>query len=60
MKVAIVFPHVGYCTGWRPHLATTVESGATYHIAQALTYLYSICREFTRDVRVFDFNFLTF
>lgn len=57
MKVVIVFPHVGYCTGWRPHLATEVKNGATYHIAQALTYLYSIARRFTDEVLVIDFNF---
>ncbi|WP_189079436.1 B12-binding domain-containing radical SAM protein [Mangrovihabitans endophyticus] len=53
----IVFPHVGYCTGWRPHLATAVKNGSTYHIAQALTYLYSIARHYTDDVIVVDFNF---
>ena len=57
MRVVIVFPHVGYCTGWRPHLATKVENGATYHIAQAIPYLYSISRQYTPDVRVVDFNF---
>jgi radical SAM superfamily enzyme YgiQ (UPF0313 family) len=57
MRVSIVFPHVGYCTGWRPHLATEVKNGSTYHIAQALTYLYSTARRYTSDVRVFDFNF---
>ncbi|MFE7318752.1 B12-binding domain-containing radical SAM protein [Streptomyces sp. NPDC057555] len=57
MRVVIVFPHVGYCTGWRPHLATEVKNGATYHIAQAMTYLYSIARAYTDHVRVVDFNF---
>jgi radical SAM superfamily enzyme YgiQ (UPF0313 family) len=60
MRIAIVFPHVGYCTGWRPHLATEVKNGSTYHIAQALTYLYTTARHYTPDVRVFDFNFGTF
>lgn len=57
MRVVIVFPHVGYCTGWRPHLATEVKNGSTYHIAQALTYLYSIARHYTPDAWVVDFNF---
>jgi radical SAM superfamily enzyme YgiQ (UPF0313 family) len=57
MRVVIVFPHVGYCTGWRPHLATEVKNGATYHIAQALVYLYSTARRYTDDVHVIDFNF---
>ncbi len=57
MRVVIVFPHVGYCTGWRPHLATEVKNGATYHIAQALVYLYSTARLYTDDVHVIDFNF---
>jgi radical SAM superfamily enzyme YgiQ (UPF0313 family) len=57
VRIVIVFPHVGYCTGWRPHLATDVKNGATYHIAQAMTYLYSIARRYTPDVRVVDFNF---
>jgi radical SAM superfamily enzyme YgiQ (UPF0313 family) len=56
-RIVIVFPHVGYCTGWRPHLATDVRNGSTYHIAQALTYLYSIARQYTEHVRVIDFNF---
>jgi radical SAM superfamily enzyme YgiQ (UPF0313 family) len=56
-RVVVVFPHVGYCTGWRPHLATDVKNGSTYHIAQALTYLYSAARRYTDDVRVVDFNF---
>jgi len=59
-RVVIVFPHVGYCTGWRPHLATEVKNGATYHIAQALVYLYSTARRYTPHVRVIDFNFGTF
>jgi radical SAM superfamily enzyme YgiQ (UPF0313 family) len=57
MRVVIIFPHVGYCTGWRPHLATEVKNGATYHIAQALPYLYSIARHYTPDAWVVDFNF---
>jgi radical SAM superfamily enzyme YgiQ (UPF0313 family) len=57
MRVVIVFPHVGYCTGWRPHLSTDIKSGTTYHIAQAATYLYSISRHYTPDVWVVDFNF---
>jgi hypothetical protein len=57
VRVVIVFPHVGYCTGWRPHLATEVKNGATYHIAQALVYLYSTARRYTDNVRVIDFNF---
>ncbi|HEY4454004.1 MAG TPA: radical SAM protein [Pseudonocardiaceae bacterium] len=60
MRLAIIFPHVGYCTGWRPHLATEVKNGSTYHIAQALTYLYTTARHYTSDVRVFDFNFDSF
>jgi radical SAM superfamily enzyme YgiQ (UPF0313 family) len=60
VRVAIIFPHVGYCTGWRPHLATEVKNGSTYHIAQALTYLYTTARHYERDVRVFDFNFDSF
>jgi radical SAM superfamily enzyme YgiQ (UPF0313 family) len=57
VRTVIVFPHVGYCTGWRPHLATDVRNGSTYHIAQALVYLYSIARQFTDDACVIDFNF---
>ncbi len=60
MRVVIIFPHVGYCTGWRPHLATEVKNGSTYHIAQALTYLYSIARHYTPDAWVVDFNFGTY
>ncbi|MFJ9630085.1 B12-binding domain-containing radical SAM protein [Streptomyces sp. NPDC091280] len=60
MRVVIVFPHVGYCTGWRPHLATEVKNGSTYHIAQALTYLYSTARHYTPHVQVVDFNFGTY
>jgi radical SAM superfamily enzyme YgiQ (UPF0313 family) len=59
VRTAIVFPHVGYCTGWRPHLATDVKNGSTYHIAQALVYLYSIARQYTDDACVIDFNFGT-
>lgn len=59
MRIVIVFPHVGYCTGWRPHLATDVKNGSTYHIAQALTYLYSTARHYSNDVCVIDFNFRT-
>lgn len=59
-RTAIVFPHVGYCTGWRPHLAREVKNGATYHIAQALTYLYSTAKLFSDAVRVFDFNFRSY
>lgn len=60
MRAVIAFPHVGYCTGWRPHLATSVLNGATYHVAQALTYLYSIARQFTDEVIVVDFNFASY
>jgi radical SAM superfamily enzyme YgiQ (UPF0313 family) len=38
-------------------LATDVKNGSTYHIAQALTYLYSIARQYSDNVRVIDFNF---
>jgi pyruvate-formate lyase-activating enzyme len=37
-----------------------MKNGSTYHIAQALTYLYSIARQYSDDVRVIDFNFGTF
>jgi radical SAM superfamily enzyme YgiQ (UPF0313 family) len=60
MRVAIVFPHVGYCTGYRPHLSTEIKHGATYHIAQCLTYLYSTAELFAEAVRVIDFNFGSF
>lgn len=60
VRTVIVFPHVGYCTGWRPHLATDVKNGSTYHIAQALVYLFSIARQYTDDVCVIDFNFGTY
>jgi len=60
MRAAIVFPHVGYCTGYRPHLSTEVKHGATYHIPQCLNYLYSISTHFADSVKVIDFNFRTY
>lgn len=60
MKLTIVFPHVGYCTGYRPHLSTDVKHGATYHIPQCLTYLYSTAIKFVKETKVIDFNFCSF
>src|SRR5688572_25205576 len=60
MRTLIVFPQVGYCTGYRPHLERDPRNGATYHVAQALPYLYSIARAFSEATRVIDFNFGTF
>jgi pyruvate-formate lyase-activating enzyme len=57
LRVVIVFPQVGYCTGYRPHLERSPQYGATYHVAQCLPYLYSIARHFTDEVKVIDFNY---
>jgi len=59
-NAVVVFPHVGYATGNRPHLAREIVNGSTYQVPQGLTYLYSTLRSLGIDTRVVDFNFRTF
>jgi hypothetical protein len=60
MNAAIVFPHIEYATGNRPHPAREIASGSTYQVPQGLTYLYSTLRHMGMQARVLDFNFRSF